>query len=164
MTRRLVAAATALAALAIAPARAGWRPVEMLLVDAGRRDPVDIRCVVAIANQLREAGEDLVLSRRTLDKIRLTLPADLAPSILTWTAADLRATRARADGSTYDAVVVVDCRPDAGTVDVVIARNCDEVATLRLRGLPPRTSAPPAATIAWLTARIESASYVGFSP
>ncbi|MBK9033018.1 MAG: hypothetical protein IPL61_17410 [Myxococcales bacterium] len=157
MTRALVVAATALALTVAAPAHAGWRPVVTLLVDAGQGGAAGKRCVDSIAGKLKEAGEDLELTRRDLAAVRAKLPATLAPSVLAWAWADTRPLRSRGRDGTYDAIVVVDCRPDAGTIDVMIAPTSEDVTTVRLRGI-----APAPRTIAWLTARIQAASSVGF--
>lgn len=158
MTRALVVAATALALTVAAPAaQAGWRPVVMLLVDAGQGGAAGKRCVDGVAGKLKEAGEDLELTRRDLAAVRAKLPATLAPSVLAWAWADTRPLRSRGRDGSYDAIVVVDCRPDAGTIDVMVAPTSEAVTTVRLRGL---AAAPR--TIAWLTARIQAASYVGF--
>ena len=158
MTRTVAVTALALA-LAAAPARAGWRPVVTLLIDAGQGGATGARCVDGIAGKLKEAGEDIELVRRDLGAVRGKLPTTLAASVLAWTWADTKGLRARGSDDPFDAIIVVDCRPDAGTIDAVIAPTFEGVTTLRLRRIPAGPK-----TIAWLTARIASASYHGFEP
>ena len=52
---------------------------------------------------------------------------------------------------------MIDCRPDARTLDVVIDPTPDGVATLRLRAV-----ALDAPVLDWVARRIQAAAYVGF--
>ncbi|MEZ4401123.1 MAG: hypothetical protein R3B06_13950 [Kofleriaceae bacterium] len=158
MTRPPASVLLAVVAALAAPAQAGWRPVETLLIDAGRGGAAGKRCVDAIAGQLKLAGEDIALVRRTYAAIQPKLPATIPVSLRAWRWADTKALRDGAGGP-FDAVIVVDCRPDDHVVEVMVAPASEGVTTWRLRGVP----ATPG-TIAWLTQRIQAASYRGFEP
>ena len=156
MTRAALIA-TALIATAAAPARAGWRPLELMLIDAGQGGAAGKRCVDRVAAYFKAQGEDVDLVRRDLAAVRGKLPATLPASVLAWTDAETAALRTRKGDDPLDAIVVIDCRPDARTLDVVIDPTPDGVATLRLRAV-----ALDAPVLDWVARRIQAAAYVGF--
>ena len=154
---RLALVAAALIITAAAPARAGWRPLELMLIDAGQGGAAGKRCVDRVAAYFKAQGEDVALVRRDLAALRRKLPAALPPSVLAWTDAETAALRPANAPVVYDAIVVIDCRPDARTLDVVIDPTPDGVATLRLRAV-----ALDAPVLEWVARRIQAAAYVGF--
>ena len=87
MTRAALIA-TALIATAAAPARAGWRPLELMLIDAGQGGAAGKRCVDRVAAYFKAQGEDVDLVRRDLAAVRGKLPATLPASVLAWTDAE----------------------------------------------------------------------------
>jgi hypothetical protein len=156
MTRAALIA-TALIATAAAPARAGWRPLELMLIDAGQGGAAGKRCVDRVAGFFKAQGEDVDLVRRDLAAVRARLPSTLPPSVLAWTDAATAALRPRKGDDPFDAIVVIDCRPDARTLDVVIDPTPDGVTALRLRAV-----ALDAPVIEWVARQIQAAAYVGF--
>lgn len=154
---RAASIAVALIATAAAPARAGWRPLELMLIDTGQGGAAGKRCVDRVAGFFKAQGEDVDLVRRELTAVRGKLPATLPPSVLAWTDAATAPLRARKGDDPFDAIVVIDCRPDARTLDVVIDPTPDGVVTLRLRAV-----ALDAPVTAWVAGQIQAAAYVGF--
>lgn len=154
---RLALVAAALIITAAAPARAGWRPLELMLIDAGQGGAAGKRCVDRVAAYFKAQGEDVALVRRDLAALRRKLPAALPPSVLAWTDAETAALRPANAAVVYDAIVVIDCRPDARAFDVVIDQSVPGVTTRRLRGV-----AIDGPVIDWMARRIQAAAYVGF--
>ncbi|HRK45522.1 MAG TPA: hypothetical protein PK324_07860 [Nocardioides sp.] len=156
MTRTLLVAAT-LIITAAAPARAGWRPLELMVIDAGQGGAAGKRCVDRVAAYFKAQGEDVDLTRRDLAAVRAKLPATLPTSVLAWTDAETAALRTRKGDDPLDAIVVIDCRPDVRTFDVVIDPTPAGVTTLRLRAV-----ALDARVLDWLARQIQIAAYTGF--
>jgi hypothetical protein len=152
---------TALTAVVCRPrlADAGWRPIETLLVDAGDGTDASKGCVDTIARRLREAGEDIALVRKRLDQVAKRLPGTPPASVLDWTETQLGPLRPIDAYEVFDAVIVVDCRPDAHALDVAIDPPATGVTTLRVRALPLDR-----ATLEWVSDRTQSASWAGFEP
>ena len=157
-----VAAALAVATLATArPARAGWRELEVLLVDATPADAgaAGARCVREVVEQF-DPGETK-LTRRTLAAVTPKL-GNPPLAILAWTAdllTPLRPYRHDDLDGTYDAIVVVDCRPDQRHLDVVVDAITPGLVTYRVR-----TLAIDGALLAWLVDDVRRHGYAGFSP
>lgn len=149
----------AVLAVAIAPAQAGWRPLELMLIDAGPGDAASKRCVDRIAAYFKAQGEDVALVRRPLAAIEATLPSPLPPSLLAWTDATTEPLRARRGDDPLDAIVAIDCRPAATTLDVVVNPAWPGVTTLRVRGVPIDDRA-----VTWIASRIDRAASIGFEP
>lgn len=158
MTRAaLIATALIATATAAPPARAGWRPLELMLIDAGQGGAAGKRCVDRVAGNFKAQGEDVAMVRRELGAIRRKLPATLPPSVLAWTDAETAPLRPANAAVQYDAIVVIDCRPDERSIDVVIDQLVPGVTTQRLRGV-----AIDGPVIDWMTRQIQAAAYIGF--
>lgn len=156
------AAALAVATLAAdRPAHAGWRELEVLLVDAtpAGAGAAGERCVRELVDQF-DPGET-VLDRKTLAAVTPKL-GNPPLAILAWTAellAPLRPYRRDDYDGTYDAILVVDCRPDERHLDIVVDAITPGLATYRLR-----TLAIDRALLAWLVDDVRRHGYAGFSP
>ena len=67
--------------------------------------------------------------------------------------------RPRRGREPYDAIVAIDCRPAARTLDVVVDPSPPGVTVLAVR-----TIALDAAAQHWIATRIELAAFIGFEP
>lgn len=112
-------------------ASAGWRELELLVVnmtpaptDAGRR------CFQQVLHVVR--GDTTILRRMGETRLR-TLVGDPDGDFMSWDPAALRA--AHEEGETWlDTLVLVDCRPEDQRLDIYVSPPARDRATLRLRG------------------------------
>lgn len=151
----IVAAALALFA---APVEAGDRPLAVLFVDMNEDSgPAARSCTDALRARL--ASDDTEVTRLDAAALRRLLDPVPAGPFLAWPSSALAPAKARKDGSSFDAVVLAECRPDARTLDVLIVPAAEGRATLRLRDVAQDRRA-----IGWLGAAVLRRAWVGFSP
>lgn len=160
MTRpRPLAFLVSLALLAPAPAAAGDRRLTVLLVDMTPDASASAAARTCVDDlRARLAADYTELARLGEAALRERLGRPEGP-FLTWSARTLGPARPRKDGSRFDAVVLVDCRPELDQLDVLVAPAADGTATLQLRGVAPGRRA-----IAWLAAAVLRRAWAGFSP
>lgn len=164
MSRRSIALLVfvALSLVAGRVSRAGDRRLEVLFVnmtpDAATGDPS--RACVRQFEAIFKAGYTAVqrLGESALRK-RAGRPA--GEPFLEWSAATVRpaTTGVGVEVSHLDALVLVDCRPDAQVLDVLVNPADDHTARFRVRGV-----ALDRATVEWVAGAALDRAWSGFSP
>lgn len=149
----------ALFASALAPSRAeaGDRPLVVLLVnmtpeptDAARRCFAQVRSAIAAEyTTVRRIGESAARRRA----------GGPSGDMMSWDRAAFASLSVGPSPGDLDAVVLIDCRPDARRADVVVYNAAGDISQLRLRdvGFDRRRAT-------WLAAAILRHGWVGFSP
>ncbi len=139
------------------PARAGDRPLEVLLVNlAPASAPPD--CMRDITRVIRH--EDTTIHRIGGERVReLAGHEDDESDFTTWRAEDLDAAVRVVRAETIDAIVLVDCRADQGSADVWVRAPSRGVLRLRLRRTVIDTERAE-----WLARAIVMQAWVGFNP
>lgn len=115
----------------VGSARAGDRPLEVLLVNMS---PVGVRqdCMREIQRVLRR--EDATIHRVGGDRVReLAGHREDGSDFITWRGEDLDAVVRVVRAEQIDAVVLVDCRPEESRADAWVRAPSGGVARLRLR-------------------------------
>lgn len=153
----LAAAALVLAVALPDVARAGDRPLEVLLVNmAPASAPPD--CMRDITRVIRH--EDTTIHRIGGSRVReLAGHEDDDSDFTTWRAEDLDAAVRVVRAETIDAIVLVDCRADQGSAALWVRAPSRGVLRLRLRRTVIDTERAE-----WLARAIVTQAWVGFNP
>ena len=157
--------AITLVLLALSPAYAGSRPLELLIVnmtpdgmvtDDGRQC---LSSMVRVA-RTRYAGGDGVDVMRLGESALLREAGRTDPrDFMEWPASALEPVQDRdRDGDRLDAVALIDCRPDSEMLDIMVVSPARGAARIRLRGSISERRAR------WASARMLDHAWVGFSP
>jgi hypothetical protein len=160
----LVVACLALALVDVVPARAGDRPLEVLLVNMA---PAGLRqdCMRVVQRVIRREGASFRRDGANFHRIGAERTRELAghrddgSHFTTWRAEDLDAVVRVVRAEQIDAVVLIDCRAEEGRVDAWVRAPSGGVARLRLR----RTVIDDARA-EWLARAILLQAWNGFSP
>ena len=140
-------------------AAAGDREAEILLIDAtpASAGAAGERCTRAIAKRL--GAEDANVTRRTAAAVVARLGPNPPASILAWTEPRLAPLRQRAADATYDAIIVMDCRPDQRVLDLVVDPPAPGLVSFRLRALTL-----DAKVLDWIIDDAVAHAWAGFAP
>jgi hypothetical protein len=160
MTRSIATALLCAISLALftAPAQAGDRELEILLVNM-TPDPVGDegrRCAEHIRRSIR--GDYTRLQQQGETAFRESVGDEARVELMSYDADRLQRRRQRGD-DWLDAIVLFDCRPEAGRIDVLIQSAAGGVSRIRLRDLRVDRS-----LLETLSAIILRHAWQGFSP
>ncbi len=141
------------------PARAGDRPLEMLLVNMTPAS-ASPECMRELTRVFRRRDEDTNIHRIGGDRVRELAGHEHDDSdFTTWRAEDLDAAVRVVRADSIDTVVLVDCRSDESRADVWVRSPSRGVARMRLRGIAIDTERAE-----WLARAILMQGWTGFSP
>jgi hypothetical protein len=149
--------ALAIVGLVPFPARAGDRPLEVLLANMSPAG-VGPECMRDVQRLVRR--EETNITRIGGERVReLTGHEDDGSDFTRWRGDELDAVVRVVRAERIDAIVLVDCRPEEGRADVWVRAPSGGVAQLRLR----RTLLDPA-RLEWLVRGIMFQAWQGFAP
>lgn len=155
----VIVAAAAITTLVSGAATAGDRRLEVLFVNMTPDDRAtkdSKTCVDAIREGIAE--DYTQVTRLGESKLRAAVGKPAGEPFLDWEHPLFAAVKARGD-TQIDAVVLIDCRPEARTFDALIVPRVEGTARLRLRG-----RALGAARVRWLSQMVLRRAWLGFSP
>jgi len=135
--RVALAVAALLVAVAAAPARAGDRKLEVLFVNMtpdAASTPASKACVRAIEKRVAEDYTELQRMGET--KLRSLAGKSAGEPFMSWPRAALDGAPRQRDPIAVDAILLVDCRPETKTLDVLVAPAANGLVRLRLRRVP----------------------------
>jgi hypothetical protein len=133
---RLSLAAALATVLTWGPGQAGYRELEVLFVNMtpdGESGPSSRQCVAALEKQVR--ADDTKVTRIGETPLRKLASRTAGEPFLDWPGAALEPARRRGDSS-FDAIILIDCRPDRQRLDVLVAPASPGLARLQVRGAP----------------------------
>jgi len=153
----LAALVTALLTLRAPRARAGDREMETLLVDMSPNGtPGGHACFTRIRRTF--AADYTTLHGRGETATRAAVH-DAEGDFMAWQPAALAPLKEAHGDLRYDAVVLIDCRPEARRADVLVYESGDAVARVRWRDMALEPT-----DITWLAKSLVRLCWVGFSP
>jgi hypothetical protein len=146
--------------LACATAHAGDRRLEVLFVnmtpDVDSSAPSK-GCVRGIERHVR--ADYTQVNRAGETALRKLAGKTAGEPFLEWPAAAFKGARERPEQTWIDAVILVDCRPETRTLDVLVHPASGGLVRLSLRGVPV-----DGATTAAIASSILRRAWSGFSP
>jgi hypothetical protein len=152
--------ALAMALLAAATAHAGDRQLEVLFVnltpDAQSNDASRL-CVRAIESKIK--ADYSIVNKMGETALRQLTGKTAGEPFLEWPVESFKPARERKDQTWIDAVILVDCRPDAGQLDVLVNPASGGTARLAVRRV-----ALDAKSAGFVGEAILRRAWAGFSP
>lgn len=140
------------------PARAGDRPLEVLLVNMTPdvlSGEASRRCVKSMEKLITENNSNVAKIGETALRKRISKTA--GEPFLGWSADVLKPAKKGPAG--VDALILIDCRPDKNTLDVLVNPAAGGVAKIQLQGVALESSA-----IELVTEALLRRAWSGFSP
>jgi len=150
----------AICVLTIPEASAGARDLEIVMTnmtpdDASSEDSK--ACVKRVRNLLtHDEVHEQYMGETEMRK--LAGAPDKKVSFLSWKLKQLQGVRER-PGREVDTVVLIDCRPEKKSIDLLLATSDDSLTRIQLRNVPLTP-----ARLAWLSKELVRQAWVGFSP
>jgi hypothetical protein len=139
-------------------ARAGDRPLELLLGDMSPDGgPPD--CMRTLVREIRRSEEEIHLIRLGESGIRRLVGREGDEPFVDWTMEDLQPLLDRRWDEPLDAIALVDCRQDEPAAEMLLLSPAHGLARVVLRGTPIDE-----ARASWLGQTLLMHAWTGFSP